>query len=142
MTPGGGAPVQLKVRSPSLAIDSTSKPMDAVPPGLTCKVAASELISRGTETAAPPFPLPDNATVLVPSLLVKINVAERLPLACGVNVTLTLQELPGANDAGQALALAAKSAGLVPPMVKLWMLSAVRPTFLSCVVKVVWVPIV
>lgn len=119
VTPGGTAPLQLNVRAPSLADDCTVKPMEAVPPGLSCKVAESALISRGAKSLPPvPVPVPDNDTAVVPSLLVKINVAVRLPLTRGVKVTLMLHELPGDNEAGQKLC-AAKSAGLAPPMLTL-----------------------
>lgn len=53
-----------------------------------------------------------------------------MPVALGVKVTLMVQELPGANEAGHKF-WNVKSAGVFPVVVKPVMLSAVKPTFFS-----------
>src|SRR5215469_5968343 len=90
---------------PSSTVDCTVKSREAVPPRLTCKVAASGVISRGATALPPPDvdPEPWIGTNSASSLAIKFNFASRLPVACGVKVTLMVQRLPGAKEAGQKL---------------------------------------
>ena len=80
-------------------------------------------------------PLPVKLTVcgLVGSPSVKISAAVRMPLAVGVNVTLTAQAAPAATLAPQVFSCA-KSPGFVPPMLMPVIASAVAPVFFSVTV--------
>jgi hypothetical protein len=65
-----------------------------------------------------PAPVPVNVTVcgLPPPASAIESVAERVPDAAGVNVTLKVQFAPGATPAAGQLFVWAKSPGLVPVM--------------------------
>ena len=72
-----------------------------------------------TAGPAAPVPVPLNVTAcgLPLALSVKLNVALRLPVADGVNFTMTEQVLPGATAVfAQPLVVMAKSPALVPPI--------------------------
>src|SRR5215472_10267559 len=103
VTPGGTAPLQVSISVPSSAVDCTLMPMEALPPGLTCTIAAPALIFRGVGAPPGSVPVPWIGTISVSSLAIKFNFASRLPVACGVKVTLMVQLLPGAKEAGQKL---------------------------------------
>lgn len=83
------------------------------------------------------FPVPDSDTVCVPdaALSVTFNVADREPLAAGLNATLIVQLLPAASELPQ-FELGVKSDALVPVTARLIGVSAVVPVFLSVTVLV------
>src|SRR5215472_13265850 len=58
---------------------------------------------RRNETCAVYLPVPVNGTNSASSFAIRFSFASRLPVALGVKVTLMVQELPGANEAGQKL---------------------------------------
>jgi len=69
-------------------------------------------------TGAVPVPLKVTACGLLEALSVKLSEALRLPIADGVNVTLTVHVLLGVTVAPvHVSALLAKSAAFVPPIV-------------------------
>jgi hypothetical protein len=81
-------------------------------------------------------PVPESATDcgLLLAASVKFNVALRVPVAVGENVTLTVQLDKAARLVPQILLEIAKSPAFVPEMAMLLMLSAVLPLFVRVVV--------
>ena len=76
------------------------------------------LLGETPATGAVPVPVRPNVCGLPLALSVKINEALRLPVADGVNVTLTVQVLLGVSVAPeQVSALLPKSLAFVPPIV-------------------------
>jgi hypothetical protein len=78
----------------------------------------------------PPLPVPDNATVCDPELVLSktVSVADRAPVAVGVKVTVRRQVPSGFTvpELGHVLdALSLKSAAFVPAMVMLLTFSAI-----------------
>ena len=69
-----------------------------------------------------PKPVRLDVSGLLPALSVTLNVAARVPVAAGLNVTVIVQLVPAARLGPQSL-LCAKSPGLVPPIVMLPMVS-------------------
>ena len=82
----------------------------------TSNVAKVRLV--GETLALPIAPVPDKATVwgLFAAVSEKVKVAVRVPVADGVNVTVTLQVAAGARLAAHVFADIAKSAALGPDM--------------------------
>src|SRR5437773_1296040 len=76
----------------------------------------------GFKVAMGPTPVPVRLTCcgLPPALSVILKLAERLPLAVGVNVTVNVQLAPTATDVPQ-LSVCPKSPGLVPETAMLLM---------------------
>ena len=81
---------------------------------------------------AVPVPLKPTTWGLPPALSVKFSEAPRLPVAEGVNVTLTVQVLLGVTVAPeQVSALLAKLLAFVPPMVTVEMLRLPVPLLVA-----------
>jgi hypothetical protein len=120
--------IAVKVRlAPPLLVSVTVCEGLVVPIGSDGKVGAADKLTTG------PAPVPLKLTVcgLLLALSVKLSEALRLPVADGVNVTLTVQVLLGATAAPvQVSALLAKSLGFVPLIVTAEMLSAALPVLL------------
>jgi hypothetical protein len=69
------------------------------------------------------------------ALSASVRVPDRLPVAVGVNVTLTVQALVGVTVAPvQASALLAKSPGFVPPIVTLEIVRLAVPLLVTVTV--------
>ena len=86
-----------------------------------------------SETAGA-IPVPERLTVcgLLEALSVKLSEALRLPVADGVNVTLTVQVLVGVTVAPvQVSALLAKSLAFVPPIVTVEMVRLAVPVLVT-----------
>jgi hypothetical protein len=91
-------------------------PTDSFPKGM--------LVGANTTTGPPPVPVPVRLTVcgLFPASSLTFNVAVRVPVADGVNVTFTVQAWPAATVPPHVL-VCAKSDAFAPVKVKLLMLS-------------------
>src|SRR5579863_1514126 len=83
------------------------------------------------EIEKPEEPERDTACGLLTAESVKVSRAERVPVAEGVKVMLTVQPDPLARLAPQVLAEMAKSAGLVPDVAMLLILIAATPPLVS-----------
>jgi len=120
--------IAVKVRlAPPVLVSVTVCEGLVVPIGSDGKVGGADKLTTG------PAPVPLKLTVcgLLLALSVKLSEALRLPVADGVNVTLTVQVLLGATAAPvQVSALLAKSLGFVPLIVTAEMLSAALPVLL------------
>jgi len=122
--------VKVKLAPPVLVSVTVCEGL-VVPIGSDGKVGGADKLTTG------PVPVPLKPTVcgLPLALSVKLSEALKLPVADGVNVTLTVQVLLGATAAPvQVSALLAKSLAFVPLIVTVEMLSAALPVLLRVTV--------
>lgn len=102
----------------------------AVPVAWLANVSVdADKLATGTAAAVLPVPVSVTVCVLGDAVSLIVSVAERVPIALGVNVTLIVQLPPAARILGRSpqVFVCPKFVGLVPPRVKLLIVIAAFP---------------